>query len=313
MSAFLAALVPVILITALGRILGWRKTLSEEGWRGIERLAYVVLFPALIIRALANAPFDETPWALMIVLIGAQGLLGLFGLLARRWPGIRRPEVGTIIQSNVRWNTFVALSIASALFGDEGLALVSIAAAAMIPAANILSVVALTSHAEREGLPKRNPVAELARNPLIIACIVGGLLAAFDIEIPGLLDLSIDLLGQGTIALGLLAAGAGMDVAALGRSGLKTITWSMVRLLGLPILAIGGALLLGVSGTPLAIVVISASVPTATSSYILARQLGGDAPLAANLIAMQTVLSMVTMPLIWFTCLSFGLFEVLPG
>lgn len=308
MSAFLAALVPVILITALGRFLGWRKTLTEDGWRGIERLAYVVLFPALIIRALANAPFDEAPWRLMIVLIAAQCLLGLFGLLARLWPSIRRPEVGSIIQSNVRWNTFVALSIASALFGDEGLALVSIAAAAMIPAANILSVTALTSHAERDGLPKRNPVAELARNPLIIACIIGGLLAALNIEIPALLDLTIDLLGQGTIALGLLAAGAGMDIAAFGRSGVKTVTWSLVRLLGLPLIAVGGALLVGITGTPLAIVVISASVPTATSSYILARQLGGDAPLAANLIAMQTVLSLVTMPLIWFACLSAGLF-----
>ena len=82
----------------------------------------------------------------------------------------------------------------------------------------------------------------------------------------------------------------------------------MVRLVGLPLIAIAGALLLGVTGIPLAIAVISASVPTATSSYILARQLGGDAPLAANLIAMQTVLSMVTMPLIWFACLSLGLF-----
>ncbi|MCH2457913.1 MAG: AEC family transporter [Henriciella sp.] len=308
MSAFLSALVPVILIVALGRFLGWRKTITDDGWRAIERLAYVVLFPALIIRALANAPFEEAPWALMALLSAAQCLLGAFGLLARRWPGIRRPEIGSVIQSNVRWNTFVALSIASALFGDEGLALVSIAAAAMIPAANVLSVAALTSHAEREGLPKRNPVKELLRNPLIIACAVGSLLAALNIEIPALLDLTIDLLGQGTIALGLLAAGAGMDIAALGRSGLKTVTWSLVRLIGLPVLAIGGALLLGISGTPLAIAVISSSVPTATSSYILARQLGGDAPLAANLIAMQTVLSLITMPVIWFACLSFGLF-----
>jgi predicted permease len=313
MSTFLAALVPVILIVALGRYLGWRKVIADDGWRAIEKLAYVLLFPALIIRALANAPFEEAPWKLMVVLIGAQCLLGAFGLLARAWPAIRGPEVGSIIQSNVRWNTFVALSIASALFGDTGLALVSIAAAAMIPAANILSVAALTSHAERDGLPKRNPVAELARNPLIIACIIGGLLAALNIEIPELLDLSIDLLGQGTIALGLLAAGAGMDIAALGRSGVKTLTWSLVRLLGLPLLAIPGALLLGVSGTPLAIIVISASVPTATSSYILARQLGGDAPLAANLVAMQTVLSIATMPLIWFACLSLNLFKVLPA
>ena len=110
------------------------------------------------------------------------------------------------------------------------------------------------------------------------------------------------------IALGLLAAGAGMDIAALGRSGVRTLTWSLVRLLVFPAVTIGLALAVGLTGTPLALAVISASVPTATSAYILARQLGGDAPLAANLIAMQTVLSIITMPVIWFACLRAGLF-----
>lgn len=308
MSAFLAALLPVILIVALGRFLGWRQVIPGEGWRGIERLAYLVLLPALIIRALARAPFETAPWKLAAVLIAAQFALGAVGLLARAWPAIRRPETGSIIQSNVRWNTFVALSIGSALYGDEGLALVSIAAAAMIPIANILSVAALTAHAERQTEARRSPALELVRNPLLIACAIGGGLAAFRVEIPEQIDLTIDLLGRGAIALGLLAAGAGVDMAALGRAGVKTLSWSLVRLFGLPAFAIGFGLLLGLTGMPLAIAVISAGVPTATSSYILARQLGGDAPLAANLIAMQTVLSIITMPVIWFACLRTGLF-----
>ena len=308
MSAFLAALLPVILIVALGRFLGWRKVITEEGWRGIERLAYVLLLPALIIRALARAPFESAPWKLALILIAAQCLLGAFGLLARAWPGITRPEVGSIIQSNVRWNTFIGLSIASALFGDEGLALTSIAAAAMIPAANILSVMALTAHAERTDLPKRNPVAELIRNPLIIGCVIGGAIAASGYTLPVEIDLTIDLLGRGAIALGLLSAGAGVNIAALGRAGVKTLTWTLVRLLGLPAIAIGLALALGLTGLPLAIAVICAATPTATSCYILARQLGGNAPLAANLIAMETVLSIITMPVIWFACLQAGLF-----
>ena len=53
MSAFLSALIPVILLVALGRFLGWRNVIADEGWRGIERLAYVVLLPALIPTAAA--------------------------------------------------------------------------------------------------------------------------------------------------------------------------------------------------------------------------------------------------------------------
>ncbi|MEZ5947419.1 MAG: hypothetical protein R3C04_11320 [Hyphomonas sp.] len=54
------------------------------------------------------------------------------------------------------------------------------------------------------------------------------------------------------------------------------------------------------TGIPLLIAVICASTPTATSSYILAKELGGDAPFAANLLAVETVLAMATMPLLYF-------------
>ena len=68
MNAFISALIPVMAIVALGRFLGWRKVLPDDGWRAIERLAYIVLFPALIIRALANAPFETAPWKLALIL-----------------------------------------------------------------------------------------------------------------------------------------------------------------------------------------------------------------------------------------------------
>ncbi|MCO7237520.1 AEC family transporter, partial [Cobetia sp. Dlab-2-U] len=76
----------------------------------------------------------------------------------------------------------------------------------------------------------------------------------------------------------------------------RTLIWSLVRLLGLPALAVGFCVLLGVTGVPLVIALICAATPTATSSYILAKELGGDAPLAANLIAVETVLAMITLP-----------------
>ena len=105
MGGFVLALLPVIAIVILGRFLAWRGTITLDGWRGIERLSYVLLFPALIIRALANAPFESAPWKLAVVLIAAQLILGAVGLLARFGAGVTRTQAGSIIQSNVRWNT----------------------------------------------------------------------------------------------------------------------------------------------------------------------------------------------------------------
>lgn len=307
MTSFIFALLPVILIVAIGRLIAAKNWITPEGWRAIERISYILLFPALIIRSLGNAPFDTAPWKLAAALIIAQLVLAAIGFAARLWPGMERPAVGSIIQSNVRWNTFVALSLGSILFGDEGLALVTIAAAAMIPTANVLSVYGLILNAEHAPGTKPRPFRALMTNPLIIACVIGGIVAATHFQSPKVLDDTLRILGQGTIALGLLSAGAGVDLAALRRAGVRTFTWALVRLLGLPAAALAAGLAIGLSGTPLAVMLICASVPTATNGYILARQLGGDGPLSANLIAVETVLAMITLPLIWFTAIHFGL------
>ncbi|MHA7817983.1 MAG: AEC family transporter [Pseudohaliea sp.] len=299
---FFIALLPVIAIVAIGHFLAWRNSPPAEGWRAIERLCYVLLFPCLIIRVLANAPFEASPWPIAAALIGAQLIMAAVGHGARLLPGIRRATVGSIIQSNVRWNTFVALSLAGTLYGDEGIALTAVAAAAMIPTANVISILGFNQYGDRE--IKRHPFHELFRNPLVIACVIGGLINASGLAIPAVIDRVLETLAAAALALGLLAAGAGLDLGALRRSGMPTAAWSLVRILGLPALAVGIGRGLGVDGIGLAVIAIAAATPTATNGYVLARQLGGDAPFMANLIATQTVLAAVTMPLVMW---GFGL------
>lgn len=306
MTPFLTALLPVILIVALGQLLSARKWLAPEVFRAMDRLGYLVLLPALIVRALAGAEFETAPWAMILALVAAQVLLGGLGLLARGWPGMNGPAVGTVIQSNVRWNTIIALSLGAILFGNEGLALVSLAAAAMIPAANVISVYALVSNAERPPGTKPKPLLALTRNPLVIACGIGIALAALQVEVPGVIDETLRLLANAAIAVGLLSAGAGVDLKALTRAGARTLSWSLVRLIGLPALVLGIGLMIGLSGLPLAIALICAATPTAPNSYVLARELGGDTTLAANLIAVQTVLAAVSLPLTWGLILWLG-------
>ncbi|MEZ5954581.1 MAG: AEC family transporter [Hyphomonas sp.] len=300
MSGFIYALLPVIAISTLGHILSIRRWIPAESWRAIERLSFLILLPALVVRTLANAPFETAPWRLASALILAQFALAGVGWLARYLPGLQRPAIGSIIQSNVRWNTMIGLSIGGLLFGQDGLALVAIAAAAMIPTANIISVYGLVAHADHPTGKRPKPILALVQNPIVIACIVGLVLAGGNIELPDLLDDCLKILGDAALALGLLSAGAGVDLSALRRAGPRTFTWATIRLIGLPAFAVVFCLALGVTGIPLLIAVICASTPTATSSYILAKELGGDAPLAANLLAVETVLAMATMPLLYF-------------
>jgi malonate transporter len=284
MINFIYALIPVVLITALGWLLAHRNFLPADGWRAIERLVYFIFFPALIINVLASASFEIVPWAMVLVLIGSQVALAAMGLLAKRADD--GPRKGSIIQSNVRWNTFVGLSIASALFGEPGLALMAIAVAALTPTANVISVLALTHFAKDSGEQKPHVVMDMVRNPLIIGCVIGIALNLLGMAPTGIAEKVLDILGQATLALGLLVVGAAVDLEAFKRAGHTTLTWSAVRLLGFPL-------------DSLAIVMIAAATPTASSGYILARQLGGDATLSANLVAVQTVFSVLSMPAIY--------------
>ncbi len=297
MINFIYALIPVVLITVLGWLLAHRNFLPAEGWRAIERLVYFIFFPALIINVLASASFETVPWAMVLALIGSQVALAVLGLFAKRADD--GPRKGSIIQSNVRWNTFVGLSIASALFGEPGLALMAIAVAALTPTANVISVLALTHFARDDGKAKPHVVMDMVRNPLIIGCVIGIALNLLGMAPTGMAEKTLDILGQATLALGLLVVGAAVDLQAFRRAGHTTLTWSAVRLLGFPLVALAAGLLLDLAPDSLAIIMIAAATPTASSGYILARQLGGDATLSANLVAVQTVFSVLSMPAIY--------------
>ena len=301
MSAVLAAIIPIVAILILGKVVSTTRWISEEGWLGLESITYYVLFPALIVSKLSVADFSGVDWRMPTSLIGAQLIMAGVSILIARV--LRHPseQIGVIVQSGVRWNTFIALAIAQDLIGPTGLALVAAAAAVMIPTANALSILALSRFSGRDrsagGLLRK-----MIKNPLIIACLIGLGLNVLQVNLPtSVLDV-LDLLSQATIAIGLLATGTHIQLRTDQTPLRLLLGWSVFRLMGLPIIAGSLALLLGTPPTVLLVVMIATAVPTASNGAILARQLGGDAKLAANLIATQTVLALVSVTIIlWFT------------
>ncbi len=302
MIPFVQALIPIVILVMMGWLLAARNFVPEEGWRAMERLTYFVFFPALIVQLLAKASFETAPLGMALALVGAQLFLGLIGLTSRQNGDNKQtgsPRKGSIIQSNVRWNTFIGLSIAGTLFGEQGLVLMAFAAAILTSVANVMSVWALTRYAASNGKPKPHITVDLLRNPLIIACAIGFALNMLGLAPTGIMEEALNILGDATLALGLLVLGAAVDIAAFRRAGKTTMIWSVIRLTAFPLATLGIGLILDLSPLNFAIVVIAAATPTASSGYILSRQLGGDATLSANLIAVQTVVSMLTMPAIY--------------
>ena len=303
MLAVIAALVPVFLVIATGYIMRISGIVAEGQWQGFERLTYFVLFPAIIIETLVKADLSTVPvLGVGVALIGAIVSNAIVVLVLRRplerTIALDGPSFTSLFQGSTRWNTFVALAVAGALYGNDGLTLMAIAIAAMIPLLNVMAVLALARYAGGAPQSAGDIVLMLARNPFIWSCAVGIAVNAAALPIPRIAIDYAGILGRASLAAGLLVVGSGLDLTQLARP--RTVHWlsCAFKLLLLPLLVALYTTGLGVTGIGRTVAVLAASVPTSTAAYILARQLGGNAPLMAEIITLQTLVAMVTMPVV---------------
>ena len=303
MSAVVAALIPVFLLMAAGALARRFLVTEEDHWVGIERLVYFLLFPALLIDTLALADLSKVPVATVGgALLIAVLLMGALCLALRplfiRWLRIDGPAYTSLFQGATRWQTFAALAVAGNLYGELGLALSSVAAIAMIPVLNVMSIWVLAQFAAPSRPAWRDVALTIARNPLIWSCVVGILINALHVPYPKPVHAFADALGRASLALGLLLVGAGLKIRGLILPAPATFVASVLKLAVMPAMAIGIGLLLGAHGAGLAVIACCASVPTASSAYVLARQMGGNTVLMAEILTVETVLAMVTMPIV---------------
>jgi predicted permease len=272
----------------------------DTQWHGLERLTYYVLFPMLLIQTLVKADLTKVPVAgvggalFMSALAMSLLCLALRPALARL--DIDGPAFSSIFQGATRWQTYVALSVSANLFGDVGLALASVAMVAIIPLVNVLSVTVLAHYASPHKQSAREIAMTVARNPLIWACAIGMFVNVIHLPLPKIWHEVADSLGRSSLAIGLLVTGAGLHLEGLLRPSVSAAIGVVFKLVLMPVLALALALWFGLSGSSVAIVAICAAVPTSPSAYVLARQMGGDAPLLAQIITLQTILAAVTMP-----------------
>jgi malonate transporter len=302
LTAF-AALVPVFLLIVLGHILRRALLTQDVVWVGLEHLVYYVLFPALLIDTLSRANLASVPIAgvggalLLSVLLMSALCLALRPLLVR-WLGIDGPAFTSVFQGATRWQTFVALSVAGNLWGDPGVTLAAVGMVAMIPLLNILAVWVLAHYASPRRLSWPNLLLTIAKSPLIWACIVGLAINLIGLPVPKPLHEFADALGRCSLAMGLLVVGAGLKLDGLRRPGGAAMLTVVLKLAVMPAMAIALGMAFGLTGTSLAVVACCASVPSASNGYILARQMGGDAPLLAQILTLQTLLAVLTMPVV---------------
>lgn len=300
LSLILGALGPIFAMILLGLGLQRLQFPGDDFWPEAERFTYFILFPALLVRQLALARLGDYavgPVVMIIVVL----LATMTALLYALRPGLRveGPAFTSIYQGVVRFNTYVGLSVVLAVFHAEGGTVAALVMAIMIPLLNVLCVLVLSAHTGG-GTTVSGVTRGLITNPLILACLAGIGLNVTGIGLPWGSAAVLDILARAALPLGLLAVGAGLRLDALTRPGVLLAT-SALKLLAMPALAGMLCWLVQPGELESRVLVTFAALPSASAAYILARQLGGDAPLMAAILTVETALALFTLPavLVW--------------
>lgn len=287
----IAAIFPIFAAILVGAALKRYLITGSDIWAGIDRLTYYLLLPSLLIVEIYRADFGSGHGGTAVmVTLGTTLALAAVLLLLRPLITRNTPLFTSIFQGSVRYNSYVLLAVADALYGSEGLALAIVFIAVMVIATNMLAVVVLNAFAGGKGSFKRIMIG-LAQNPIIIAAGAGALLNISNIHVPLPIENTAALFKTAALPLSLLSVGAGLRFI-LSKQALGAIALSTTIKLALLPLITGIALhLAGVEGMVLAMGVLYAGMPCAGNAYILARQLNGDPEAMASIITLETLLS----------------------
>lgn len=300
MTAILLGVLPVFAVIALGWALKASRFIPVESWPPIERITYFVFYPGFLMPAVWKADFSSlSAGPLGIATVGGVSIVAV-GVLAVRplLKGIDGPAFTSVFQGALRWNTFVFLPLAALVFGPAGASLGAMVMGALIPAINVMCVLVMSRWGHGQDGQVRGALIGLARNPVLWGCGVGALFNLLHVPKVEVVMNALGLLSDAALAMGLVTAGAGLSFAYVRRRQGLIAAVSAVKLLVLPVIMWSLCRLAGGDETARGVALLVGSAPGAAASYVLARQMGGDAPLMAGVVAFTTAASLVTIPLL---------------
>lgn len=292
MLTIFIAIAPVFLLILGGYGLRRGGIPSTEFWNLNDKLVYWVLMPSLFFAKISAADLTSPEiWSLAAILYaGFFAAIACGLLLGRAWAA---PEASSILQGSARFNTFIALALAEALFGAAGLQTAVLGSALLIPVVNVTIVTLLSLQL---GAGRGGVLGELIRNPLILSILAG---VAFNLaglkEVPVLHEMA-RILGSAALPIMLMCVGANLKVRGLQASGLAISAATIGKLVVFPAGVLLALLLLHPARLTAEVAIIFAALPTGVAAYTLARQMGGNAQLMAAIITVQTLMSFVTLP-----------------
>ncbi len=269
--------------------------LNRTVWQPVESLVYYLLFPVLLFQSIVKSPIDLSAASGLMAAGLISGLCGIglaYALPHLPWLGkhLDPRDHAASAQVAFRFNSFIGLALAERVAGSQGLLMIAVLIGVCVPLFNVAAVWPMA----RQG--KHSFARELLRNPLILATATGLVANLLGFRIPDWMEPTVNRIGAASLALGLMAAGAGMQFGLLQRSKLLSLSVLSIRHLVQPLIALGVALLLRLDPVQTTVLLAFSALPTASTCYVLAARMGYNGPYVAGLVTLSTLLGLVSLP-----------------
>jgi len=288
-------LIPDFSLILCGYLICRYTALNRSVWQPVESLVYYLLFPVLLFQSIVKSPVDIGAASGLIaagLAMGVSGIAVAYSLPHWPWLGkhIDARDHAASAQVAFRFNSFIGLAIAERLAGAEGLLMIAVLIGVCVPLFNVAAVWPMARHGQHSF------ARELMRNPLIIATGSGLIANLLGFQIPEWASPTVSRISAASLALGLMAAGAGLQFGLLSRGKALSVAVLSIRHLVQPLLAFAMARLFGLNPVQTTVLLAFSALPTASTCYVLAARMGYNGPYVAGLVTLSTLLGMVSLP-----------------
>ena len=303
------AVAPFLILLGIGFASVHLKLTDREFMNRLNTLNFKLFFPFLMFNNVYGAKPENMP-SLKLILTGVISVSLLVVLLVAVVPRIVRenPKRGVIIQGIFRSNFIIyGIPLTTFVFGEERSSVCGMMILIMVSLFNVAGVIVLELFREGGKVRPLPLLLGIIKNPLLQGCVIGLLFYLFQIRLPSFIASPVSSLAGMATTLALVVLGANLRFDELKQNRRTVTAVLIIRLILLPVVMVAFAYAIGLRGVELFLILMIFGTPVATSSYPMAVNMGGDGPLAGQLVFVSTVASLVTIFLFIFTMSRMGL------
>lgn len=291
----LTTIIPIFAVIAIGWGARLRGFIPADFLGPANRLVYHVAIPAMIFHAISQGAW-HTDFNSRVTAVTLAALLLFFFLVwgIGRLARFKQGQFATFMQCSYHGNLgYIGLAVSYYFLGDRGLASASILSGFLMILQNFLSVSILQYYAGTTA-PGRQTAAlgrKILGNPVIISALAGILFSVFQIPLHPIITRILNIISGMALPLALLLIGASLSLRLIRSRFLPVFASGVLKLLVLPGLGFVLYRFWGLPASSYLPGLILLATPTATISYVMAREMNGDTEFAVAAISTNTLLS----------------------